>query len=93
MTGFVIGTDEADVRRRGEGVMRWENGGDDIEAFLASHTDDWIVGTVEQAAERIQEYAEAGVERLYLQHLDYENDNTLELIARELSPRITNARR
>jgi F420-dependent oxidoreductase-like protein len=93
MTGFVIGTDEADVRLRGEGVMHWENGGDDVEAFLASHTDDWIVGTVEQAAERIQEYAEAGVERLYLQHLDYENDDTLELIARELAPQIMNARR
>jgi alkanesulfonate monooxygenase SsuD/methylene tetrahydromethanopterin reductase-like flavin-dependent oxidoreductase (luciferase family) len=73
--------------------MHWENGGDDIEAFLASHTDDWIVGTVEQAAERIQEYAEVGVERLYLQHLDYENDETLELIARELAPEIMNARR
>jgi F420-dependent oxidoreductase-like protein len=93
MTGFVIGADAADVRRRGEGVMRWENGGHDVEAFLASHTDDWILGTVAQAAGRIEEYAEAGVERLYLQHLDYENDDTLELIAHELAPRVTTRRR
>jgi F420-dependent oxidoreductase-like protein len=88
MTGFVIGTDRADVGHRGKAVMRWENGGDDVGAFLATHRDDWIVGTVEEAAERIARYAEAGVERLYLQHLDYENDETLELIARELAPQL-----
>jgi F420-dependent oxidoreductase-like protein len=91
MTGFVIGADAADVRRHGQGVMRWENGGDDLEAFLASHRDDWIIGTVEEAAERIALYAEAGVERLYLQHLDHENPEALELIARELAPRVTRA--
>jgi F420-dependent oxidoreductase-like protein len=85
MTGFVIGSDAADVRDRGEGVMRWENGGDDVGAFLASHREDWIVGTIPEAAERIAAYADAGVERLYLQHLDYENDETLELIAAELA--------
>lgn len=85
MTGFVVGSDEADVQSRGAGVMRWENGGDDVGAFLASHRDDWIVGTVPEAAERIALYAEAGVERLYLQHLDHENDETLELIAEELA--------
>ena len=50
-------------------------------------------GTTEQAANRIALYAESGVERLYLQHLDHENDDTLELIARELAPQVTNARR
>jgi F420-dependent oxidoreductase-like protein len=89
MTGFVLGTDRADVLRHGRGVMRQENGGDDVEAFLASHHDDWIVGTVEQAAVRIAEYAEAGVERLYLQHLDHTDDQTLELVARELVPLVT----
>ena len=73
--------------------MRWENGGDDTAAFLDSHREDWIIGTVQQAAERIALYAEAGVERLYLQHLDYENDDTLELIAHELAPQVTIARR
>jgi F420-dependent oxidoreductase-like protein len=93
MTGFVIGSDAADVRARGAGVMHWENGGDDVDGFLASHRHDWIVGTVERAAERIEEYAAAGVERLYLQHLDHENDDTLDLIANELAPQVTNARR
>ena len=60
MTGFVIGSDAADVRRYGEGVMHWENGGLDVSAFLASHEDDWIVGTVDEAAARIARYAEVG---------------------------------
>ena len=66
--------------------MRLENGGDDVGAFLASHREDWIVGTVDDAAARIAEYAAAGVERLYLQHLDFTDDQTLELMARELVP-------
>jgi F420-dependent oxidoreductase-like protein len=89
MTGFVIGRDRAELLRHGRGVMRLENGGDDVESFLASHQDDWIVGTVEHAASRITEYAEAGVERLYLQHLDYTDDQTLELVASELVPLVT----
>jgi alkanesulfonate monooxygenase SsuD/methylene tetrahydromethanopterin reductase-like flavin-dependent oxidoreductase (luciferase family) len=88
MTGFVIGEDAVDVRRHGAEVLRQENGGDDLEAFLASHADDWIVGTVEQAASRIAEYAEAGVERIYLQHLAHDDDRALELVARELVPLI-----
>jgi F420-dependent oxidoreductase-like protein len=89
MTGFVIGGDRSDLLRHGRGVMRQENGGHDVEAFLASHADDWIVGTVEHAAARIAEYAAAGVERLYLQHLDPTDDQTLELVARELVPLVT----
>ncbi len=81
----MIGTDAGDMRARGQGIMRWENGGDNLGAFLDSHREDWIVGTVPEAAERIVAYAAAGVERLYLQHLDHENDETLELIAEELA--------
>ena len=89
MTGFVIGSDHDDLLRHGRGVMRLENGGDDVGAFLASHREDWIVGTVDDAAARIAEYAAAGVERLYLQHLDFTDDQTLELVARELVPLVT----
>ncbi len=66
--------------------MRMENGGDDVEAFLASHREDWLVGTVEEVAARIAAYAAAGVERLYLQHLDLADEQVLELVARELVP-------
>jgi F420-dependent oxidoreductase-like protein len=88
MTGFVIGSDRADVLRHGRGVMQMENGGDDVEAFLASHREDWLVGTVADVAARIAEYAAAGVERLYLQHLDFADEQALELVARELVPLI-----
>ena len=79
--------------RRPAAARSWrdapQNGGDDVDAFLASHRDDWIVGTVEEAAARIAEYAAVGVERLYLQHLDFTDDQTLELVARELVPLVT----
>jgi alkanesulfonate monooxygenase SsuD/methylene tetrahydromethanopterin reductase-like flavin-dependent oxidoreductase (luciferase family) len=89
MTGFVIGADRADVLRHGRGVMRMENGGGDVEAFLASHREDWLVGTVEDVAARIGAYRAAGVERLYLQHLDPADEQVLELVAGELVPLIT----
>jgi F420-dependent oxidoreductase-like protein len=89
MTGFVIGSDRAEMLRHARSVMRQENAGGDIEDFLAGHAEDWIVGSVEDAAARIAEYADAGVDRLYLQHLDHTDDQTLELVARELLPLVT----
>jgi len=91
MTGFMIGTGPADLRRRAARVMFYENGGDDVDAFLASHREDWIVGTPDEAVARIEEYRAAGVDAIYLQHLDFEDDEVLELIARDVAPRVAGA--
>jgi F420-dependent oxidoreductase-like protein len=45
-----------------------------------------VVGTVEQAAERLRELEDAGVQRVMLQHLLHDDLEGIELIGRELIP-------
>jgi alkanesulfonate monooxygenase SsuD/methylene tetrahydromethanopterin reductase-like flavin-dependent oxidoreductase (luciferase family) len=47
----------------------------------------WIVGTTEQVVERLREYADAGCDGVYLQHLVHEDLETVELIGR-LAPQV-----
>jgi alkanesulfonate monooxygenase SsuD/methylene tetrahydromethanopterin reductase-like flavin-dependent oxidoreductase (luciferase family) len=80
MTTALIGRDEADLRRRAGELGEWR--GEPVD--LAATADTWISGTVEQAAERLRAYEEAGVERIYLQHLLHRDLDAVELIGREL---------
>jgi len=66
--------------------MFYENGGGDVDAFVAGHREDWLVGAPAEVVERLAVYADAGVDCVYLQHLDFEDDGVLELIAREVAP-------
>jgi alkanesulfonate monooxygenase SsuD/methylene tetrahydromethanopterin reductase-like flavin-dependent oxidoreductase (luciferase family) len=50
--------------------------------------DTWLTGTVEQVAARLRTYEEAGVERIYLQHLLHRDLDAVELIGRELAPAV-----
>jgi alkanesulfonate monooxygenase SsuD/methylene tetrahydromethanopterin reductase-like flavin-dependent oxidoreductase (luciferase family) len=47
-----------------------------------------VIGTVEEAAERLRAYEAAGVRRAMLQHLDHQNLEPVELIGRELLPAV-----
>ena len=47
-----------------------------------------ILGTVEQVVARLKEYEEAGVERIFLQHLAHRDIEMVELIGRELVPAV-----
>jgi alkanesulfonate monooxygenase SsuD/methylene tetrahydromethanopterin reductase-like flavin-dependent oxidoreductase (luciferase family) len=81
MTTTVIGADEADYDRR----MR------ELEAWNGSRNEDtetMILGTVERVVERLKSYEEAGVERIYLQHLLHRDVEMVELIGREIVPAV-----
>jgi F420-dependent oxidoreductase-like protein len=86
MTGFVIGRDRAELRRRAERVMHFENATGGVDEFLDSHREDWIVGLPAEVVARLHAYGRAGVDCVYLQHLDFEDDEALELIASEIAP-------
>jgi alkanesulfonate monooxygenase SsuD/methylene tetrahydromethanopterin reductase-like flavin-dependent oxidoreductase (luciferase family) len=71
MTGCVLGADQADLRDR----LR------SYQALTGRRPDEpVVVGTVEQAAERLREYETAGVERVMLQHLAHEDVAMVELM-------------
>jgi F420-dependent oxidoreductase-like protein len=73
-----IGKDEADLRRRADAIGR------DVGELRESS----IAGTPAEAVERIGEFAEAGASRLYLQLLDLDDLDHLELIASDVMPQV-----
>jgi F420-dependent oxidoreductase-like protein len=73
-----IGKDEAEVRRRAEAIGR------DVDELRESS----IAGTPAEAIERIGEFADHGASRLYLQVLDLDDLDHLELIASDVLPHL-----
>jgi alkanesulfonate monooxygenase SsuD/methylene tetrahydromethanopterin reductase-like flavin-dependent oxidoreductase (luciferase family) len=69
MTGSVVGEDRAEVLDRARAVMATIRETGDPEAFLRGRADTWVVGTVDQARDRLDELEAAGVDRVMLQHL------------------------
>jgi F420-dependent oxidoreductase-like protein len=67
MTGVLVGEDEADVHRRAEEQVRVVGSGQDAVGWLAERRDRWILGTPDQARQRVAELEAAGVQRVMLQ--------------------------
>lgn len=72
------GSDEAEVQRRAKAIGR------DPQELR----DSGLAGTVDEVVDRVGAYAEAGMERLYLQVLDMSDLDHLRLIAREVAPAV-----
>jgi len=73
-----VGRDDAEVRRRADAIGR------DVEELRANG----LAGTVDEVVERLGRYADAGATRCYLQVLDLADLDHLELVAREVAPRL-----
>jgi alkanesulfonate monooxygenase SsuD/methylene tetrahydromethanopterin reductase-like flavin-dependent oxidoreductase (luciferase family) len=88
MTACAIGRDEGEARDRIR--RRLERAGQslDPDEYKASRGGAAILGTLEEAAERLRAYEAAGVERVMLQHLDHQDLAMVELIGRELAPAV-----
>ena len=67
MTGTLIGRDEAEVRGRMDDLMRMFGSAGNVDEWLAERRPRWIIGTPDQARQRVKEFEAAGVERLMLQ--------------------------
>jgi alkanesulfonate monooxygenase len=76
MTGCLIGADRADLEDRARRLGEWQGAPVDLDALR----DSWIVGTVEEAVERLRRYEAVGVERVMLQHLLHRDLAAVELI-------------
>jgi alkanesulfonate monooxygenase SsuD/methylene tetrahydromethanopterin reductase-like flavin-dependent oxidoreductase (luciferase family) len=84
MTTSLIGSDEAEVEHRTRELSAWQGQPVDLDAV----SDTWIVGTVERVVERLRQYEQAGVERVYLQHLLHRDLEMVELIGNRLVPAV-----
>ena len=68
MTGCLLGRDEAEVRERAAQLKDRSGQDGDLDAWLEGLRAEWVIGTPEQAAARLEAYTQAGVSRFMLQH-------------------------
>jgi alkanesulfonate monooxygenase SsuD/methylene tetrahydromethanopterin reductase-like flavin-dependent oxidoreductase (luciferase family) len=86
MTVCVTGETRGDVRDRLSTSLAFQGdprGADDV---LADPGEEWLVGTVEEVAERLDAFAAAGVARVMLKHLDHRDVEMVRLIGERLVP-------
>lgn len=92
MCAFIIGRNEAEMRRRVEGLQQViprlaSLPAESVPARMQSAG--WLVGTPEDVTGQLQALSGAGVQRVMLQHHNQTDDAVLELIAHEIMPRVT----
>jgi F420-dependent oxidoreductase-like protein len=86
MASVLVGADEADLRGRAGRLA--ERRGQDVDSLLDGLRGFGVVGTIGEAAERLRELERAGAQRVMLQHHLHDDLDAVELIGRELIPRV-----
>jgi len=87
MTGFAVGADRAEARERMRRRLARAGRDEDPDKALEDKPD-WIVGTVDEAVEKLRAYEDAGLDGVMLQHLDHTDLEAVALIGRELAPAV-----
>lgn len=82
MCSAIVGRDENEVRDRARRLMMFMGEEGDLDPWLERRRRVGVVGTLDQAAERLEEYASAGVERFMLQQLLVDDLDMVELLGR-----------
>ena len=74
-----VGRDDAEVRRRADAIGR------DADELR----ENGLAGTPDEVVDKASRFAQAGAERLYLQVLDLDDLDHLELVASEVAPKLS----
>jgi F420-dependent oxidoreductase-like protein len=88
MTWVFVGRTEDEWRARVERARARDPSAPPFDDYLEDVERDCIVGTVERAVERMNEYAAAGVQRFVLNHSLFDDLEQIELLAAEILPRV-----
>jgi F420-dependent oxidoreductase-like protein len=88
MTWCYVGRTEQEWRDRVERARRRDMRAGTFDEYLAELEADTILGTPDRAAARLREYAEAGVQRVMLNHELFDDLDMLEVLAAEVFPRV-----
>jgi alkanesulfonate monooxygenase len=86
MAPVVIGVDDGAVRASAQRIG--ERFGREPDQVLERYGSMGPVGTIDRAVDRLREIEELGIERVMLQHLEHTDLETVELIGKELAPRV-----
>jgi F420-dependent oxidoreductase-like protein len=86
MVNTLVGADDKELEARAGRLMAKNGESGDPAEYLANAEQDRLVGTPERILERLSAFAEAGIERVMLQHLAHADLESVELIGREVIP-------
>ena len=81
MTSCFVGESARDVLERVARFLAARGDDTDPKAVIAERRDRWLVGTVDEVAARLEELRELGVTRVFLQHLNHDDDAMIGLMA------------
>jgi F420-dependent oxidoreductase-like protein len=84
MTGVLIADSPAEVRDRTVQLLEimGSDNGTDADAWLAARRDRWILGTLDEARERLRAFEQAGVQRVMLQDFMPRDLDMIQLMGR-----------
>jgi F420-dependent oxidoreductase-like protein len=88
MTNTLIGSDQNDLAARAGRLLARRGDTSDPASFLAGLGPERIVGTPDRVIEQLGAYAEAGVERVMLQHLVHDDLEAVALIGERIIPAV-----
>ena len=86
MTGLIVGETRDDALDRARTLYGRVERDIDFDTWLERYAARAIVGSVDEAVEGLREYAQAGAERVMLQHLLHTDLEPVRLLGRELAP-------
>jgi len=86
MTRFIVGETREDMRERARELYARIPREQSFDEWLAANSGDWVVGSMDEAAEQLRAYERAGCDRVMLQHLHHTDLEPVRLIGRELAP-------
>jgi len=86
MTACFLGETDADVEARVGRFLAIRGDGGDASGLIRERLDRWLVGTVDEVAERIEGLRAVGVSRVLLQHLNHDDDEMVALAGERLIP-------
>jgi F420-dependent oxidoreductase-like protein len=88
MTGWLAGEDRAELLDRAGRLAEWRGQRGSAEDFLSGLPEAWLAGTLDELTPRLEELAEAGIERVMLQHLLHRDLDAVEQIGRRVVPAV-----
>ncbi len=91
MTAWLAGEDLAELLDRAGRLAEWSGHQGGAKSFLTVLPDSWLAGTLDELTARLDELAQAGVERVMLQHLLHRDLDAVEQIGRRVAPTVRGA--
>ncbi len=85
----IVGTDDADMRRRSQRRLDYNGEKDDVNAWIERmRSHGMFIGTVDQVAEQISALKGVGCTRWYFQFVPVDDDGILEVLANDVAPKV-----